>query len=564
MHLCTVFTPLMPSSSFTARERTVMLLAGLVLVLAPLGWAGVVLWTVAAALGFAAAAFLAVVAEARAQRFVMAVAFVGLLVALTVAASAGHGPLTYRWLDHVCFPAALLAGSTLAWFLLSRDLVSRPAAEVRADLFRSVPFWAGVALFSYFAVQDFNAWGVAVDREAFWAAQGLPGVDVGQFDVRRLNYVSWLPSGLNAPFSAADTKQPPMNAWRLMMILGAPWLLFLALRNGLRRRRGYLILGWISVIAASFYGAGGLLNQYSYGTILGFPIPHNASCFGTFISRNHAAVYLYLNAALALSLTFWHVRHASSDLLRGGPHLLAAFMGCALSLNTLLTNSVAGAVAVIVLGFLSVTTGYFFGFGADSIMKRRTMALTGCALFLVIPAIVWTADLSKLAGRIKEKAATYQATGIDDRAPLRRATWALATEGGWSGRVWVGYGAGSYRWISPPYQAQQKELQRDGKLFYRAQHAHNDWLEMLAEWGIIGLLPVLAFLGWLVAWLVRAFRPGHPETYPLALGLILLGLHATVDLLFWFTPLMFTAGFVLAAMTTFTEQSSYEQDRSHS
>jgi hypothetical protein len=40
-----------------------------------------------------------------------------------------------------------------------------------------------------------------------------------------------------------------------------------------------------------------------------------------------------------------------------------------------------------------------------------------------------------------------------------------------------------------------------------------------------------------------------------------MGLHATVDLLFWFTPLMFTAGFVLAAMTTFTEQSSYEQDR---
>ena len=552
----------MPSQNkFTAREHTVMILAGLVLTISPLGWAGVVLWTVAAALGFAAAAFLAVVAEARTQRIVMAAAAVGLVAALAVAGSSGLEPLSYRWLDHVCFPAALLAGSTLAWFLLSRDLVSRPASAARAELFRSVPFWAGVALFAYFAVQHFNAWGVAVDREAFWAAQGMPGVDVGQFDVRRMDYVRWLPSGLQAPFSAADTKQPPMNAWRLMMILGAPWLLFQSLRHGLRRRRGYLILGWISVIAASGYGLGGLLNQYSYGTILGFPIPHNASCFGTFISRNHAAVYLYLNAALALSLTFWHVRHASSNMLRGGPHLLAAFMGCTLSLNTLLTNSVAGAVAVIALGFLSVSTGFFFGYGHDSVIRRRIMVLTGCVLFLVIPAIVWTADLSKLAGRIKEKATTYQATGVDDRAPLRRATWALATEGGWSGRVWVGYGAGSYRWISPPYQAQQKELQRDGKLFYRAVHAHNDWLEMLAEWGIIGLLPVLAFLGWLFRRLARAFRPGHPETYPLALVLILVGLHATLDLLFWFTPLMFTAGFVLAAMTTFTEQSSYEQDQ---
>jgi O-antigen ligase len=125
----------------------------------------------------------------------------------------------------------------------------------------------------------------------------------------------------------------------------------------------------------------------------------------------------------------------------------------------------------------------------------------------------------------------------------------------------VGYGAGAFRWVSPPYQAQQKELQRDGRLFYRALHAHNDWLEMLADWGIVGLLPVLVGLAWLVQRLGRALRPGHPETYPLALVLMLLGLHATLDLLFWFTPLMFAAAFVLAAMTIWTDQSSAEQDR---
>lgn len=541
-----------------------MLLAGLVLVLAPWGWAGVVLWTVAAALGFAAAAFLAVCAEARAQRVVMGVAFVGLLAALAFAGAAGHEPFTYRWLDHVCFPAALLAGSALAWFLLSRDLVSRPAAEARAELFRSVPFWAGVALFAYFAVQDFNAWGVVVDREAFWAAQGIPGVDVGQFDVRLQDYVRWLPSGLNAPFSAADTKQPPMNAWRLMMILGAPWLLLLALRHGLRRRRAYVLLGWVTVLAALAVGAFGLLHQQSHGTILGYPVPHNTTCFGTFMSRNHAGVYLYLHAAVALGLTFWHIRHAGENVLRGGPHLAAMFVAFALGLLAALTNSTAGAAAALTLLFVAPLLAFWFGFPGSRGSRRRIMLITGGALALSAASILLVADLQPIFARFKNKAASYQATGVDDRAPLRRATWSLATEGGASGRVWVGYGAGSYRWISPPYQARQKELQRDGKLFYRAIHAHNDWLEMLAEWGILGLLPVLAFLGWLFGRLGRAFRPGHPETYPLALGLILVGLHAAVDLLFWFTPLMFTAGFVLAAMTTFTEQSSYEQGRTHS
>ncbi len=552
----------MPSSSrYTARERTVMILAGLVLVVAPWGWAGVVLWTVAAALGFAAAAFLAVVAEARTQRTVMAVAFLGLLVGLAVAGSAGHEPFTYRWLDHVCFPSALFAGSSLSWFMLSRDLVSRPAAEARAELLRSIPFWAGVTLFAYFAVQDFNAWGVVVDREAFWAAQGMPGVDVGQFDVRLQDYVRWLPSGLNAPFSAADTKQPPMNAWRLMMILGAPWLLLLALRHGLRRRRAYVFLGWVTVLAALAVGAFGVLNQKSYGTILGYPVPYNTTCFGTFMSRNHAGVYLYLHAAIALGLMLWHIRRAGENVLRGGPHLAAAFVAFALSLLAALTNSTAGAAVALTLLIVAPLLAFWFGFPGSRGSRRQIMLITGGALALSAASILLVADLQPIIGRFKMKAASYQATGVDDRAPLRRATWALATEGGASGRVWVGYGAGSYRWISPPYQAQQKELQRDGKLFYRAIHAHNDWLEMLAEWGIIGLLPVLAFLGWLFARLARAFRPGHPETYPLALGLILLGLHATVDLLFWFTPLMFTAGFVLAAMTTFTEQSSYEQDR---
>ena len=555
----------MPShNKFTSRERTVMLLAGVVLVVAPWGWAGVVLWTVAAALGLAAAAFFAVVAEARAQRVVMAVAAVGLVAALGVAVADGLEPFSYRWLDHVCFPAALLAGSSLAWFLLSRDLVSRPAAEIRAEMLRSIPFWAGVLLFAYFAVQDWNAWGVAVDREAFWAAQGLPGIDVGKFDVRQQEYVRWLPSGLRAPFSSAETSQPPMNAWRQMMTLGAPWLLFLALRHGLRRRRGYLILGWTSVLAALAVGAFGVLNQKSYGTVLGFPVPYNTQSFGTFMNRNHAGVYLYLHAALALALTFWHIRRAGDNVLRGGPHLAAAFLAFALALLAALTNSTAGAAFALLLLVLAPLAAYWFGFPGSSGSRRRIMLITGGALALSAAAVLFVADLRPLLARVQAKATNYQATGFDDRAPLRRATWALATDGGWTGRVWVGYGAGSYRWVSPPYQALQPEMLREGKLRFRALHAHNDWLEMLAEVGVIGLLPLLAFFGWLGRKLFRAFRPGHPETYPLALGLILLGLHATIDLLIWFTPLMFTAGFVLAAMTTFTEQSSFETERARS
>jgi O-antigen ligase len=542
----------------------VTILAGLILVLAPWGWAGVVLWTVAAMLGLAAAAFVATFAEARTQRHAMVVWLLGLFLALYGASAEGAAPWTYRWLDYVCFPAFALAGSAIAAFLLSRDLMSRPAVELRRELFRSVPFWAGVALFTYFAVQDFNAWGIVVDREAFWAKQGLPGIDVGKFDIRPQPYLTWLPSGLNAPFSAVDTSQPPMNAWRQMMVLGAPWLLFCSLHAGLRRRRAYVLLGWISVLAACGIGAFGFLNQYSSGTILGYPITYNARCFGPFINRNHAGVYLYLHAALALALTFWHIRRTGENSLKGGPHLVSAFLVFVLSLLAALTGSTAAAAAVLAITAVSIPLAYWFGFPSSRGSRKQIIVVTGAAMLLSAAAILSLADLKPIAERFKAKTVSYQQTGTDDRAPLRRATWSLISDAGWTGRAWVGYGAGSYRWISPPYQAQQKELQRDGKLFYRAIHAHNDWLEMLADWGIVGSLAVFAALLWLGRRIIRAFHGGHPETVPLALGLLLMMAHAWVDLLFWFTPLMFTGAFVAAAMSCLTEQSSSESFRNPS
>lgn len=548
-------------SELTSRELTVMILAGIILVVAPWGWAGVVLWTVCAALGFATAALLAVVAEAATQRKAMGVWFVGLLIALVAAGFEGYQPLTYRWLDYVCFPACALVGSSIAYFLLSRDLNSRPAAEARHELLRSVPFWAGIALFAYFAVQDLNAWGIAVDREVFWAKQGMPGIDVGKFDVRPLPYVHWLPSGLKAPFSAADTSQAPMNAWRLMMIIAAPWMLFCALRLGLRRRRSYITLAWISTIGALALGIFGLLNQRSYTTILGYPIPPDTTCFGPFISRNHASVYLYLHASLALALTFWHIRRASGTSMSGGPYLASAFLAFVLALLAALTGSTAGTAAALALVLFTLPLGYFFGFPASRGTRKKILLTTAGAMVFVAVTILAATDLQPLFERFKGKADSYQRAGADDRAPLRRATLAMISDAGWEGRAWVGYGAGSYRWISPPYQAQQKESLRDGRLFFRASYAHNDWLEMLATWGVIGMLPVVAMLGWLGRRLIRAFHEGHPETVPLAVVLLILAAHATIDLLFWFTPLMFTAAFISAAMTCLTDQSSAEMER---
>ena len=544
----------------TPRELGVLVLAAIVIVLTPLAWGGTVLWAVLAAVGFSLAALLLAVGTLSVQRLALVIGFAGIVVGLLAAAQENAAVLSLRWLEFMAFPCTLFLGAGASVYFLSGDTRSRPADHCRHDLFTLVPFWAGLALFGYFAVQDFNAWGIVIDREFFWAKQGIPGVDPGTFDIRPLPYINWLPSGLKAPFSSAETSQPPMNAWRVILILAGPWLLFCALRCGLRRRRGYVILVWISVVTACAFALGGFLNQYSSGTIMGIKVPETVTCFGPFINRNHAGVYLYLNLALALALTFWHIRRASSNAFRGGPHLVSGFLALYLALFVLLTNSMGASAVVVALFLFSLPLGYFFGLMDHRDTSREVAFVTFLALILASLALLFMTDLSAIAKKVTVKSEAFQKTGADDRAPYRRATWELATEGGATGRVWMGWGAGSFGWVSPPYQAKQRELQGpDGKLKMRAIYAHNDWLQMLAEWGVVGLLAVGFFLYWLAGWVRRALRAGLAETIPLVCVLLFFSAHGWVELIIWFMPLMISAVLVTASLLAFVEQSSGER-----
>jgi O-antigen ligase len=538
-------------ASLTARERAVATIAALMLVLAPWGWGGVVFWVVAATLGLGVAALLAAWGGRRVQLVAAGVWLVWAVVAVTRAAQALSGsdepgllPFVApsftcvndpRW-EALAFPLAALVGQLVA----AASLGAAPAAsEAWPRLRRSAPFWAGVAFAAYVAAQAWNAYGTVVERDLFWRI--VPERPWG-----------WLPSGLRAPLRSDELDPGAMNAWRALMILGGPWALFCAFRAAGLRRRALVGLAWVSVVTAGLFAVWGYLNQPSYGTILGFVIPRDAQVYGTFINRNHAGVYLYLNAGLALGLAGWHLRRAGESATRGGPHLVAAFAAVMLSLFAALTNSVGAVIVVGLLGLVAAPLMLFRGFRDDRGEVRRGAWATVLALVVVVLALGAVADFDKLAEKAKGKADRYRQAGADDRAPLRAATWRMAMD-----KPWTGWGAGSYRWVSPVYQAEQPALQDErGRLRVRALYAHNDWLQLFAEVGALGLLPGLFALYWLGRKVRAAFRPGHPEAIPLAATLLLFGLHAGFDLLCWFTPLLCVLALAIAMLAAFTEQSS--------
>lgn len=539
------------NSSLTPRERAVAAVAACLLCLAPWGWGGVVFWVVAATLGLGVAAFIASWAGRREQRIALGIWTTWIVAAIVVTQQSLRGsdepgllPLVAPtralihdpWFEALAFPVAAWCGQLLALVCLGAESLE-PAAARR--LRGSVPFWAGLAFALYVAVQSWNAYGTVVERDLFWRI--VPETPWG-----------WLPSGLRAPLRSDELDPGAMNGWRLLMILGGPWCLFCALRAAAVRRRVFVRLAWVSVVTAAGFALWGFLNQPTYGEILGFPIPKDAQVYGTFINRNHAGVYLYLNAGLALALGFWHLRRAGDVALRGGPHLLAAFAAIMLALFASLTNSVGSLVVVAALALVVAPLALVCGVRRDQRALWRGAWVTAAASLVIAGVFFATSDFARLEAKIRGKTEHYRSAGVDDRAPLRAATWRMAMD-----RPWAGWGAGSYRWVSPVYQAEQPALQdARGRLRVRASYAHNDPLQLLAEVGVLGLAPVFVALVWLGGRLRAAFRPGHPEAIPLAGLVVLFGLHACFDLLSWFVPLLVVLALVIAALAAFTEQSS--------
>ncbi len=547
-------------SSLTPREKSVLMIASAVVTLVPWSWGGSVPWTVFAGCGFSAAALIAAVGTLAAQRIALIGWAVGLGAAfmLVPPSAASWSP---AWLNWTAFPISGFSGSAVVAWIMRADLKSRTSAESRADLLRFPPFWIGLILGAYVFIQMANPWGSVEDIEGFWKAQGLT-LPKGEAThvLRATPHHKWLPSGLVAPFVGENRLWLGMNAWRVLAIWAGPWMFLCALSVALRRRRIFVLLGWVSLLSSLVVGAFGLVNQISWGTILGVEVPHNVTVFGTFFQRNHAGVHLYLHAALATALFFWHLRRSGEGAALGGPHLIAAFAALALSAVAVLVNSLGVLIVLGLMVFLLFPLAWKRGLHSAGFDVKEGAFYAGLAALVAALAILSVADLSQIETKLARKAAAFSEAGTDDRAPYRRATWAMATEGGATGRIWFGWGAGSYRWVSLAYQARQPELLRpNGSMRLRAHYAHNDWLQLLAELGVVGCLPVLAGLLWLLRRIWQSFVPGRPEALVLGGALALFMLHAWFDLLIWFTPMLYAVAVLVAAMLAFLSRSSTQE-----
>lgn len=138
-------------------------------------------------------------------------------------------------------------------------------------------------------------------------------------------------------------------------------------------------------------------------------------------------------------------------------------------------------------------------------LAARAVRALGLTLALCLPL----AFLPPVQERVQEAAAQVSdAFKASEGTPIgmRFAEWEFAWELGLRA-PWVGSG-------QEVYEAQQRQAVAEGRFpahMIRLNHAHNEWLDMFAKRGVVGVLGLLFFFGLPLTLFWRFLRRGGPE-----------------------------------------------------
>ncbi len=260
-------------------------------------------------------------------------------------------------------------------------------------------------------------------------------------------------------------------------------LVFFVLVNTLDSRRKVLRLAWVIVLFGAAFATAAL--TLAGRELLGFEtFSRGAGLAMTFVNRNHFAGYLEIVACLGVGLGLAY---------RGAPRALLLGLSAWVAVAVLFSLSRGGILALAGgLAFLAVTIG---------LCHRSRKSLMLVAGFLVL---VLAAGAGLGPGAVLESVESLEdplAAG-GTRLEFWRGTLDMIAANPWSGS-----GPGTFVHAYNRYQTEATAR-------WLVDHAHNDYLELAAEFGLPGLLAGLLCLGILFTRGFSDLRPAGRKQIP--------------------------------------------------
>ncbi len=263
-------------------------------------------------------------------------------------------------------------------------------------------------------------------------------------------------------------------------------ILFFAILNNLHRRESTQIVIFTLIflaMAISFYA----VFQFLTGSnrVWHFISPYKGRGSGTYISPNHLAGFLEMLLPLGLAYT----------LVGRAKPVTKVFLGYA-------SLAVVAGIGVTVSRGSWVATGLalliFFGL----LVVHRNFRLTSLVLMIVLVSggIFFVENTESFKDRFR-KAFENGRLELDIRHEIWDATARM-----WQDHVWWGVGPGLFDCRFRPY--------RPSVLQMRPDLAHNDYLNTLADWGVVGASIVALALAALFVGVVKTWKHvRRPESH---------------------------------------------------
>ncbi|QDU87402.1 O-Antigen ligase [Pirellulimonas nuda] len=286
----------------------------------------------------------------------------------------------------------------------------------------------------------------------------------------------------------------------------------------------------IAAFAAALIGLAGAAQ--SQGALFGVDRgPQTDWLRGSFTNRNHFAHFLALGVGPLAALACGALASRKPEPQLGRPANPLAF-------DPRRWAPVVGLATVIAAVLLSGSRGGTLASAASLGVATLWLVLRG----MLNPRFGWS--LLAVAAAVLGVVSCTKYEGVTDRLEDLASVEEVDPEGGrrvvWAANIaaekhspWLGYGAGSHRFVYPLYL--------DVPWPREFTHAESGYLQVATETGLVGAALLLAALGVVAVWILRMARPARApatETWlePAVAGtLVASGLHALVDFV-WYAP----------------------------
>lgn len=384
---------------------------------------------------------------------------------------------------------------------------------------------------------------------------------------------AWVVAQKSFPASQAVMEQGPIRSWssitgyshpvQVSLILWVTYgLFFFGFSMVLNTKKRIEAAIMIILILGCFEAIYGMVQTYSADHKIWWhqKMIHMADVTGTYVNRNHFAGLMEMITIIAVlyaaalserrkkpSASFnrkIHLRARLSELFSGEQRFnkiaFVLFAGVVTGIGLIFSGSRGGMIA-IAAGLLAIALFFLLSRG------HRIKGLLVMILFVII-------SIYALAIGIEYPVSRFQSFDADfgERARFAQRAYMIFKD-----YPLAGIGIGNHQYVYPKYQA-------DVDTKSGIVHAHNDWVQFLAEGGLLGL--ILA-LGGILYHLYRSFRHWRKRHDPFAVclgiapfaALTAIGIHSWSDF-----NLHIPANFLmLAAVATLGYSAIHLEDRHH-